>query len=75
MKTFKTYFGFLVLICLLVSCKKETIISENENLVFAINPPIPKADIKYAEYKINPNKDTIIYHKSGAVLEIPKNAF
>ncbi|WP_320815093.1 hypothetical protein [Flavobacterium sp.] len=75
MKPYKNYIGFLALICLFISCKKEAINSENDDLVSGINTPIPKADIKYDAYKINPNKDTVIYHKSGAVLEIPKNAF
>ncbi len=75
MKSLKNYIGLFILTCLFISCKKESTAPENEVLISEIKPPIPKADIKYDEFRINPTKDTVIYHKSGAVLEIPKNAF
>lgn len=38
-------------------------------------PPIPTADIVADEFQISPTKDTVIYHKSGSVISIPKEAF
>jgi hypothetical protein len=75
MNSFKNFVSLLVLTSLIISCKKESLTPVEANLIPIINPPIPKANIKYEQYRLNPKKDTIIYHKSGAVLEIPKNAF
>jgi len=75
MKIFKNFLGLFVLTLLFISCKNENTNSKNEDVIPIINPPLPKANIKYDNYRLNPNKDTIIHHKSGAILEIPKNAF
>lgn len=75
MNSFKNFVGLLVLTSLIISCKKESSSPVESNFIPAINPPLPNANIKYDQYRLNPKKDTIIYHKSGAVLEIPKNAF
>lgn len=75
MNSFKKTIAFFAVICLFISCKKKETTIEIISSTPAITPPIPLADIKYNEYKIDPNKDTIIHHKSGAIIEIPKNAF
>ena len=77
-KGLKTIFVSLILFSAIISCKKELKpkeLIENDAASFAIKPPISNALIKYNEFEINPTKDTIIKHKSGAVIEIPKNAF
>ena len=70
-------FLFVLVLSVLFSCK-ETVEntspvqgSEEEQLI----PPIPEANIVADEYRITPTKDTVIYHKSGSVISIPKNAF
>ena len=69
---------FLLLMLSLSSCKQE----ENKNITnnaeeefISFVPPIKEADIKFEEFKIDPSKDTIIYHSSGTEINIPKNAF
>jgi hypothetical protein len=74
----KIIFASLILFSAIISCKKELKpkeLIENEATSFAMKPPISNVLIKYNEFEINPLKDTIIKHKSGAVIEIPKNAF
>ncbi len=77
-KGLKIIFASLILFSAIISCKKELKpkeLIENEATSFAMKPPISNVLIKYNEFEINPAKDTIIKHKSGAVIEIPKNAF
>ena len=77
-KGLKIIFATLILFSAIVSCKKESKpkeLIEDETTSTALKPPISTVLIKYNDYKINPAKDTVIIHKSGAVLEIPKNAF
>ena len=67
---------FVVFSLSLFSCKEKEEaakpqVAAEEQLV----PPIPSADIVADEYQISPTKDTVIYHKSGSVISIPKNAF
>lgn len=75
----KNYFrtALLVLsISILAACNdnktNETAKPEEE---FTRTPPIPKADIAFENYSIIPTKDTVIHHHSGAIINIPKNAF
>lgn len=61
-----------------ISCKKEkstTVESSSETNNFKVSPPLKGIDIPFETYSINPVKDTVLYHSSGAVIKIPKNAF
>lgn len=79
MKNLKPTTIYLILLIVLISCKKETklvnshIIEKEE--VEVLSPPIPVADIKFTNFKIDANKDTVINHNSGAIIKVPKNAF
>ena len=60
---------------LFISCKKET--SEQTaptSEAFELSPPIKEADIAYASFLINPEKDTVVFH-DGNEIKIPKKAF
>jgi len=77
-KKLKFIFSSLILFSAITSCKKESKpkeLIEKETTSIALKPPISNIIIKYNEYKINPAKDTIVKHKSGAIIEVPKNAF
>ena len=78
MKNLKITVILLILFSVFISCKKESKsveTKEKEDDSFILTPPILEADIKYDKYKVEPSKDTIIHHKSGAVIQIPQNAF
>lgn len=61
---------------ILFSCKdKEEVVKPTEADEVLLTPPIPSADIVADEFQILPSKDTIIYHKSGSVISVPKDAF
>ncbi len=67
------------IICVLlifVSCKKE-IKNDNikSNITEKLIPPLPKLNIPYSNFSINNLEDTIINHKNGTKIFIPKNAF
>jgi hypothetical protein len=60
----------------LFSCKeKEETAKPQAAAEERLVPPIPEANIVADEFQISPTKDTVIYHKSGSVISIPKNAF
>lgn len=59
----------------LFSCKKNDEAKPQATAEEQLVPPIPSADIVADEFQILPTKDTIIYHKSGSVISIPKGAF
>jgi len=40
-----------------------------------INPPLPNLNIKYTSFTVNTAKDTVLIHKTGSKINIPKNAF
>lgn len=71
------YFLLIVLFSMsLFSCKeKEETAKPQDATEERLVPPIPEANIVADEYRITPTKDTVIYHKSGSVISIPKNAF
>ncbi|WP_150111940.1 hypothetical protein [Flavobacterium sasangense] len=67
---------FVVFSLSLFSCKeKEETAKPQAATEERLVPPIPEANIVADEYRITPTKDTVIYHKSGSVISIPKNAF
>ena len=77
-KELKTVFAILILFSAITSCKKESKpkeLIEEETTSIALKPPISNIVIEYNEYEINPATDTIIKHESGAVIEVPENAF
>ena len=77
-KGLKIIFVTIILCGVLISCKKELKpkeLIEKETTSTALKPPISNIVVEYNEFEINPAKDTIIKHKSGAVIEVPKNAF
>ena len=60
----------------LFSCKeKEETAKPQAATEERLVPPIPEANIVADEFQISPTKDTVIYHKSGSVISIPKDAF
>ena len=60
----------------LFSCKeKEETAKPQAATEEQLVPPIPEANIVADEFQISPTKDTVIYHKSGSVISIPKDAF
>lgn len=67
---------FVVFSLSLFSCKeKEEAGKPQATAEEQLVPPIPSADIVADEFQISPTKDTVIYHKSGSVISIPKEAF
>ena len=67
---------FVVFSLSLFSCKeKEEAAKPQAATEERLVPPIPEANIVADEYQISPTKDTVIYHKSGSVISIPKDAF
>lgn len=67
---------FVVFSLSLFSCKeKEEAAKPQAAVEERLVPPIPSADIVADVFQISPTKDTVIYHKSGSVISIPKNAF
>jgi len=77
-KELKLAFTILLLFSSIVSCKKKSKspeLSKIEAPLSILKPPVPNVVIEYNEYKIIPTNDTIVHHKSGAVIEVPKNAF
>ena len=67
---------FVVFSLSLFSCKeKEEAAKPQAATEERLVPPIPEANIVADEFQISPTKDTVIYHKSGSVISIPKNAF
>ena len=71
------YFLLIVLFSMsLFSCKeKEETAKPQAATEERLVPPIPEANIVADEFQISPTKDTVIYHKSGSVISIPKDAF
>lgn len=57
------------------SCKENEKESKLQTTKEQLVPPIPAADIIADEFQILPQKDTVIYHKSGSIITIPKEAF
>lgn len=57
------------------SCKENEKESKLKTTKEQLVPPIPAADIIADEFQILPQKDTVIYHKSGSIITIPKEAF
>ena len=67
---------FVVFSLCLCSCKEKDEASKPQaSAEEQLAPPIPSADIVADEFQISPTKDTVIYHKSGSVISIPKDAF
>jgi hypothetical protein len=76
MKNKTLFLSFWALVCF-YSCKEnnKNDLSSGDIASEQLVPPIPKADIKPDVYEIQPGNDTVIYHKSGSVISIPKDAF
>lgn len=60
------------------SCTKKKsatkpVISNNNYLL--TNPPIPKLDLPYQKFEIDPSQPNVLYSKHGAKIAIPVNAF
>ena len=67
---------FVVFSLSLFSCiEKEATAKAQAAAEEQLVPLIPEANIVADEFQISPTKDTVIYHKSGSVISIPKNAF
>ena len=77
MKKSRSFLWLFSTLIFIVSCKKEETKSTTAVPVESemLQPPIPEADIVLDHYMISPTKDTVIYHKSGSVISIPKEAF
>ncbi len=79
MKQLKLTTTLLTIFIIFISCEKEkNIINPNSKIIEKnklLTPPLPALNIPYSHFKININKDTIINHKSGAKISVPKNAF
>ena len=51
---------------------KQKVLSNNFLLT---NPPIPKLDLPYQKFEIDPSQPNVLYSKHGAKIAIPVNAF
>ena len=82
MKTKHYILALILLSILFFQCNdtentKNTNNKNNTELIAnaIINPPLPVADIKYDEYEVAPDSDTLIVYRTGTLLRIPENAF
>jgi hypothetical protein len=64
-----------VLLCSCEGKKKEVTVKKEVETTFKIIPPIPKVDIAYQNFTVEPDSATVLTTPRGTKIRIPSNAF
>lgn len=78
MKSKQIFFIIFLFTIFFLSCRKENKESVNKTekkTTKVINVPIPKLNLRYTKFSVNPQKDTVLIYKTGSRINIPKDAF